>query len=72
MWIIAGDEGSAIITDRNAIALKRLREQIDAGKKKIAIFYGAAHLKEFAQSLQKEFQMEKINTDWIVAWDLTK
>jgi len=72
MWIISGDEGSAIITDRNAIALKRLREQIDAGKKKIAIFYGAAHLKEFAQSLQKEFQMEKTKTDWIVAWDLTK
>ena len=72
MWIISGDEGSAIITDRNAIALKRLREQIDAGKEKIAIFYGAAHLKEFAQSLQKEFQMEKIKTDWIIAWDLTK
>ncbi|MCL2303997.1 MAG: hypothetical protein FWC43_01485 [Planctomycetaceae bacterium] len=72
MWIISGDEGSAIITDRNAIALKKLREQIGAGKEKIAIFYGAAHLKEFAQSLQKEFQMEKNKTDWIVAWDLSK
>jgi len=72
MWILSGNEGSAIITDRNAIALKRLREQIEAGKEKIAIFYGAAHLKEFAQSLQKEFQMKKTKTDWVVAWDLSK
>ena len=72
MWIISGNEGSAIITDRNEIALKRFREQIEAGKEKIAIFYGAAHLKEFAQSLQKEFQLKKTKTDWIVAWDLSK
>ncbi len=72
MWIISGDEGSAIISDRNAIALKRLREQIVAGKEKIAIFYGAAHLKEFAQSIQNDFQMKKTKTEWIVAWDLTK
>ncbi len=72
MWIISGDEGSAIISDRNAIALKRLREQIAAGKEKIAIFYGAAHLKEFAQSIQNDFQMKKTKTEWIAAWDLTK
>jgi hypothetical protein len=70
-WIIGGD-GSAIITDRNEAALKVLRQEIKNGKKKIAIFYGAAHLPEFAKSLEKDFQMKHAGTDWIIAWDLTK
>jgi hypothetical protein len=70
-WLIGG-EGSAIISDRNAAALKVLKKQIEGGKKKIAIFYGAAHLPEFARSLEKDFHMKKSDTNWVVAWDLTK
>ena len=70
-WIIGGD-GSAIITDRNAAALKVLSREIKNGKKKIAIFYGAAHLPEFAKSLVKDFKMKPTGTDWVIAWDLTK
>jgi len=70
-WVIGGD-GSAIITDRNEAALKVLRQEIKNGKKKIAVFYGAAHLPEFAKSLKKDFQMKPTGTDWIIAWDLTK
>ena len=71
-WVIGGDEGSAIITDRNAAALKVLRQELKNGKKKIAIFYGAAHLPEFAKSLEKDFQMKYVGIDWVIAWDLTK
>jgi len=70
-WIIGGD-GSAIITDRNATALKVLSRELQNGKKKIAIFYGAAHLPEFVKSLEKDFNMTRTGMDWIVAWDLTK
>ena len=70
-WLIGGDE-SAIISDRNGAALRVLRREIRNGKKKIAIFYGAAHLPEFARSLEKDFQMKKTGTDWIIAWDLTR
>lgn len=70
-WVIGGG-GSAIISDRNAAALKVLRQEIKNGKKKIAIFYGAAHLPEFAKSLEKDFQMKHTGTNWIIAWDLTK
>ena len=70
-WVIGG-EGSAIITDRNEAALTVLRRELDNGKKKIAIFYGAAHLPEFAKSLEKDFQMEQKGIDWIIAWDLTR
>ena len=70
-WIIGGDE-SAIISDRNKAALQVLRQEIGKGKKKIAIFYGAAHLPEFARSLEKDFRLKKTKTDWVVAWDLTR
>ena len=70
MWVIGGD-GSAIITDRNEAALKVLRKQIGKGDKKIAIFYGGAHLPEFSQSLKKDFRMTPIRTTWVIAWDLT-
>ena len=70
-WIFSGDTGSALITDRNAVALKKLREQFQAGKTKVAIFYGAAHLYEFANSLEKDFRMKPTGTDWLIAWDLT-
>ena len=69
-WIIGG-EGSAIITDRNNAALDVLRREIQNGKKKIAIFYGAAHLPEFAKSLERDFQMKKTGVEWLIAWDLT-
>jgi hypothetical protein len=71
MWILGGEEGSAIITDRNAAALKILRKEMNKGKKRIAIFYGGAHLPEFAQSLKKDFKLSPTSTTWIVAWDLT-
>ena len=70
-WIIGGEE-SAIITDRNEAALQVLRQELRNGKKKIAIFYGAAHLPEFARSLERDFQMKKTGTAWLIAWDLTR
>ena len=71
IWVIGGDD-SAIITDRNAAALKVLSRELKNGKKKIAIFYGAAHLPDFAKSLEKEFNLKHTGTDWVIAWDLTK
>ncbi|MDR2170092.1 MAG: hypothetical protein LBP59_08120 [Planctomycetaceae bacterium] len=65
-------DATAIITDRNAEALKVLKKEIKKGSKKIAIFYGCAHLPEFATSLKKDFNLKKTETKWIVAWDLTK
>jgi len=70
-WIIGGD-ASAIITDRNEAALDVLRREIQNGKRNIAIFYGAAHMPEFAESLERDFQMQKTGIKWIVAWDLTR
>mgnify|MGYP003333639070 FL=1 len=65
-----GEEGSSLITDRNAAALDVLEKQIAAGKRRIAIFYGAAHMDDFDERLRTDFGMEPFETDWLEAWDL--
>ena len=65
-----GEEGSTLITDRNAAALEVLREQIGKGRRRIAIFYGAAHMDDFDRRLKADFGFEPVETDWIEAWDL--
>ncbi len=67
---IEGKDGSAILTDRNAKVVRILREQMDAGKQKIAIFYGAAHLPDFARQLENEFQLQRGDIRWLKAWKL--
>jgi hypothetical protein len=67
---IEGPNGSAIIADRNKAALKVLRKEIDAGKRKIAIFYGAGHMTDFQAHLRDEFGLVPISTRWLAAWNL--
>lgn len=65
-----GPEGSAILTDRNDACLKVLRQQRKAGKKKIAVFYGAAHLPDMAGKLVKDDGLKAGKTEWLAAWDI--
>jgi hypothetical protein len=65
-----GDEGSTLITDRNAAALRVLREQIAKGRRRIAIFYGAAHMDDFDHRLREDFALQPRETVWLEAWDL--
>lgn len=65
-----GEEGSTLITDRNGAALEVLSEQIAAGKERIAIFYGAAHMKDFDRRLREDLSLEPGEVEWVEAWDL--
>ncbi len=65
-----GDEGSVLISERNKIALKVLKEQLATGKKRLAIFYGAGHLADMDQRLRKDFGMKPVSITWLTAWDL--
>ena len=65
-----GEEGSMLISERNKIALKVLKEQLAAGKKRIGIFYGAGHLADMDQRLRKDFGLEPVEVTWLTAWDL--
>ena len=47
-----------------------LRKQIAAGKKKIAIFYGAGHMADFQKRLGEDFDLTPKSTRWLTAWDM--
>jgi hypothetical protein len=65
-----GAEGSTLITDRNAAALRVLKDQLARGRRRIAIFYGAAHMDDFDQRLREDFGLQPRETVWLEAWDL--
>ncbi len=67
---LGGPLNQLLVVDRNAAALKVLQKQIAAGKKKIGIFYGAAHLPDFEQHLLDDFGLSKQQHRWLEAWDL--
>ena len=65
-----GEDGSSLITDRNAAALTVLRTQLRQGGRSLAIFYGAAHMDDFDRRLRADFDMAPQETAWLEAWDL--
>ncbi len=65
-----GPEGSAILTDRNAVALSKMSEAIEGGKRKIAIFYGGAHMPDLLQRIQTSYGARPVSTEWLTAWRL--
>ncbi len=68
---LGGPLNQLLIVDRNAAALKVLQKQLVAGKKKIGVFYGAAHLEDFEQHLIDDFGLKRTRQQWLTAWDLT-
>lgn len=63
---------NTLIKGRNGKAFEVLRDELEAGKKNIAVFYGAGHLPDMAERLEKDFDMAPGRTTWLGAWDLTR
>lgn len=63
---------NTLIKGRNGKAFKILKEELDAGKSKVAVFYGAGHLPDMAVRLEADFEMTARKTTWLDAWDLTR
>ncbi|MEM7315420.1 MAG: hypothetical protein AAF497_19945 [Planctomycetota bacterium] len=61
-----------IVKDRNKAALRVLQKEIVKGRKKIAIFYGAAHMPDFEKRLNDDFGLKRSKTTWQTAWDLVE
>jgi hypothetical protein len=59
-----------LIQDRNKIAMKYFGKQLAQGKKRIALFYGAAHMPDFEERLMKDYGLKKQGQHWLTAWDL--
>jgi len=59
-----------LVRDRNKAAMKVFQKQLARGKKKIAIFYGAAHMPDFEKRLRDDFGLKPKVHRWLTAWDL--
>lgn len=64
------DGKSTLVTERNRKAFEVLQSELEGGKRKLAVFYGAAHLNDMHDRLLKDFQAKPISTDWVDAWPL--
>lgn len=71
MVVFEGRDGSTIIDHRNAKCMKVLRQEIAAGKRNFAIFYGAGHLPDMQRRLMSDFKMKRGGQVWLEAWSLT-
>jgi hypothetical protein len=59
-----------LVKDRNEAAVKVLEREIKRGTRKIAIFYGAAHMPDFDRRLTEELKLHRESLTWDRAWDL--
>ncbi len=58
-----------LVIDRNEAAMKVLDSELSKGHKKVAIFYGAAHMPDFQQRLEAH-KFKATGQSWLDAWDL--
>ncbi len=70
MGALDGPQGSTLISERNKVALAEMTRQIERGKRRIAVFYGAGHLPDLAQRLERDHGLRRDQTRWLLAWDL--
>lgn len=68
----AGGGGSTLLEGRNEKCLEVLARELGKGRKKLGIYYGAAHLPHMEKRLVEDLGWQKVGHEWLVAWDCTK
>lgn len=63
---------SVLLEGRNEKCLQVLAREMKGGRKKLGIYYGAAHLPHLEQRLVKDLGFHKVKHEWLQAWDCTK
>lgn len=71
MAALEGPDGSVLVTERNKAAIAVLKSTLAKGKKNLAIFYGAAHMKDMSARLAG-MGFAPVATRWVTAWDVSK
>ncbi|MDQ3439121.1 MAG: hypothetical protein M3478_02085 [Planctomycetota bacterium] len=66
---LKGLNGTVILTERNKTVITALKDALADGKKKIAVFYGAAHMPDLAAQIEK-MGFKPVETTWYEAWDV--
>lgn len=65
----AVDQPTVIIHGRNEKCLRVLAQQLQAGKRRLGIFYGAAHMAHLERRLTVDLGWRRAREEWVSAWD---
>ena len=68
--ILGDDSQSAVIGARNQRAIDVLKTRLESGDKRIAIFYGVAHMPDMEERLLEQLDLVYLDTTWVDAWRL--
>jgi len=67
--LMSGFGNSALLGERNKQALSVLDQQTQKGRRRMAIFYGAAHMPDLASRMEKS-GWRRVRSDWVKAWSI--
>lgn len=59
-----------LVEDRNAACMRVFQRELARGKKRIGVFYGAAHMPDFDRRLREDFGLMRGAATWRTAWDM--
>ena len=62
-------KGTVILSERNRVAIEVLEREMAKGHRRLAIFYGAAHMPDLEVRLRK-LGFRKESERWLTAWDV--
>ena len=68
--ILGDDEDSAVIGARNQRAVDVLKTRLDSGDRRVAIFYGVAHMPDLEERLIEQLDLVYLDAAWVDAWRL--
>jgi hypothetical protein len=71
--LIDGESGSAVLSGRNDVAMTKIRAVLaNRQQRRIAVFYGAAHMPGIEALLIEELHAKVISEEWLAAWTMPK
>lgn len=71
--IMEGPDGSAILSGRNEVVMKKIREVLsDKSKRRISVFYGAAHMPGLEKMMLRDLKATPAGEEWLAAWTIPK
>lgn len=64
-----GPDGSVILTERNRVAFRALQRELANGKRRLGVFFGAAHLSGIEAMMRGDLGFRQEGEPrWLVAW----
>jgi len=70
--LMARAGGGTLLEGRNEKCLQVLARELGKGRKRLGIYYGAAHLPHMEKRLVEDLGWKKVGHEWLVAWDCKK